>query len=110
VRRLISGRPSIGFSFENAERMLITRAVTVRGVPFLRLPDTMALLHPYVIRREPVRQQCLAQRGAMDRQPGSVGERVAGHFQRDTVNARRNRSSATSGSPDAQPSSPTTPS
>ena len=41
--------------------MLITRAVTVRGVPFLRLPDTMAL-HPYVIRREPVCQQRLAQR------------------------------------------------
>jgi hypothetical protein len=59
--------------------MLITRAVTVRGVPFLRLPDTMALLHLYVVRREPVRQQRLAQRGAMDRHPDSVGERVAGH-------------------------------
>ena len=38
----------------------------------------MALLHLYVIRREPVRLQRLAQRGAMDRRPGSVGDELPG--------------------------------
>jgi hypothetical protein len=58
--------------------MLITRAVTVRGVPFLRLPDTMALLHPYVIRREPVRQQRLAQRGAWNGSRARSGNELPG--------------------------------
>jgi hypothetical protein len=39
--------------------------------------------------------------------PGTVNPRTVPP---QTVNAARNRSSATSGSPDAQPSSPTTPS
>ena len=43
VRRLISERPNTGWSFENTERMLITRAVTVRRVLFLRPPDTITL-------------------------------------------------------------------
>jgi hypothetical protein len=63
--------------------MLITRAVTVRGVPFLRLPDTMALLHLDVIRREPVGQQRLAQRAATDRQPCSVGNELPGKDGKD---------------------------
>jgi hypothetical protein len=35
--------PILDGPFENTERMLITRAVTVRGVLFLRPPDTMTL-------------------------------------------------------------------
>jgi hypothetical protein len=58
VRLLISWSPIVGRSRENALRMVIARAVTVRGVLSCRLPDTIRSFSGWVC-AVPVRSQYL---------------------------------------------------